>query len=196
MGMIGAVVDILFGRRGNIIAETAEVFRENSEAAAIRDTDVQQAAIDAFRAEFIASQGGWFNRFMDGVNRVPRPALALSTIALFAAAMINPDWFATRMQGVAVVPEPLWWLMGVVVSFYFGARYQVKGQEFQRAIAASLMRDLETTRVRSDRSGQPSVFGSKPEATQAPAQTPDTYGAVDATDNAALADWQEVTRGQ
>jgi hypothetical protein len=26
------------------------------------------------------------------------------------------------MQGLAYVPEPLWWLLGAVVSFYFGAR--------------------------------------------------------------------------
>ena len=196
MGLIGNVFTILFGRNGNLVRETAEVFRENTEAAAIRDTDVQQAAIDAFRAEFIAAQGGWFNRFMDGVNRVPRPALALSTIALFAAAMISPDWFAARMQGVAVVPEPLWWLMGVVVSFYFGARYQVKGQEFQRAIAASLMRDLETARVQSDRARQLSVFRPERRTPQEPAQPAGGYAQIDASDNAALADWQEASHGQ
>ena len=36
------------------------------------------------------------------------------------------------MAGIALVPEPLWWLMGAIVSFYFGARYQLKAQEFQR----------------------------------------------------------------
>ncbi|SEW08300.1 Holin of 3TMs, for gene-transfer release [Aliiroseovarius sediminilitoris] len=195
MGLIGNVLTILFGRSGNLVRETAEVFRENTEAAAIRDSDAQQAAIDAFRAEFIAGQGGWFNRFMDGVNRVPRPALALSTLALFAAAMISPDWFAARMEGVAVVPEPLWWLMGVVVSFYFGARYQVKGQEFQRAIAASLMRDLETARVQSDRGKPPSVFRPEPLAPQETVQAARAGAQVDITDNAALADWQESSRG-
>jgi len=34
------------------------------------------------------------------------------------------------MQGIALVPEPLWWLMGAIVSFYFGARRQAKRQEF------------------------------------------------------------------
>jgi hypothetical protein len=28
--------------------------------------------------------------------------------------------------------------MGAIVSFYFGARYQVKGQDFQRSIAATV----------------------------------------------------------
>jgi hypothetical protein len=33
------------------------------------------------------------------------------------------------------VPEPLWWLLGVIVSFYFGARHQQKGHEFRAALA-------------------------------------------------------------
>lgn len=47
-------------------------------------------------------------------------------------------WFAARMQGIALVPEPLWWLLGVIVSFYFGARHQIKNQHFQRSIAQAV----------------------------------------------------------
>ena len=36
--------------------------------------------------------------------------------------MVNPIWFASRMQGIALVPQPLWWLMGAIVSSYFVAR--------------------------------------------------------------------------
>jgi hypothetical protein len=50
------------------------------------------------------------------------------------------------MQGIALVPEPLWWLMGAIVSFYFGARHQAKGQDFQRSIAATMLRTSEVTR--------------------------------------------------
>ncbi|MEL6420468.1 MAG: 3TM-type holin, partial [Pseudomonadota bacterium] len=53
-------------------------------------------------------------------------------------AMVAPLWFAERMQGIALVPEPLWWLLGVIVSFYFGARHQVKAQEFQRQIVQTM----------------------------------------------------------
>ncbi len=49
------------------------------------------------------------------------------------------------MQGIALVPEPLWWLMGAIVSFYFGARSQAKGQEFQRSIAETAIRASEVT---------------------------------------------------
>ena len=36
--------------------------------------------------------------------------------------MVDPQAFAARMVGLNAVPEPLWWLLGAVVAFYFGAR--------------------------------------------------------------------------
>ena len=36
--------------------------------------------------------------------------------------MAEPVGFAGRMEGLAYVPEPLWWLLGAIVGFYFGAR--------------------------------------------------------------------------
>jgi Holin of 3TMs, for gene-transfer release len=80
------------------------------------------AAIGAYGAEFAGAGGGRFDGFVDGLNRLPRPLLALSTLGLFGYAMAAPAGFGTRMQSLALVPEPLWWLLGAVVSFYFGAR--------------------------------------------------------------------------
>ncbi len=65
---------------------------------------------------------GWFGGLVDGLNRVPRPALALGCIGLFVYAMADPPGFSTRMRGLALVPDPLWWMLGGIVSFYFGAR--------------------------------------------------------------------------
>jgi hypothetical protein len=65
---------------------------------------------------------GWFDRVVNGLNRLPRPFLAFGTIGLFIYAMLDPQGFAARMVGLNAVPEPLWWLLGAVVAFYFGAR--------------------------------------------------------------------------
>lgn len=140
MGMIDSVLGGLFGQGRNIVKDTAEVFIENRENAALREADLQGAAMDQFGAEFAAPAKGSFDRFMDGLNRVPRPALALGTLGLFVSAMIDPLWFGARMQGLALVPEPLWWLLGAIVSFYFGARHQIKSQDFQRSISRTLTR--------------------------------------------------------
>ena len=138
MGLIDLASRTLFGGGRNVVRETAQVFRENAEAGAERSAEVQGQAMRQYGAEFVVPRKGWFDQLMDGVNRMPRPALALGTLGLFVSAMVAPLWFAERMQGIALVPEPLWWLLGVIVSFYFGARHQVKAQQFQRDIAASM----------------------------------------------------------
>ncbi|MEL6608553.1 MAG: holin family protein, partial [Pseudomonadota bacterium] len=140
MGLIERLLDVLFGTRGNVVKETVEVFRENAEAGAARDADAKAAALAQFATEFAQPRQSIFDTLMDALNRIPRPAMALGTIGLFIAAMVDPAWFASRMQGIALVPEPLWWLLGAVVSFYFGARHQTKGQEFQRSLAETLAR--------------------------------------------------------
>ena len=182
MGMIQGLLALLFGGGQNIVKETAEVFRENAEAGAVRAQNLQTATLQQFAAEFAVPRRGRFDRFVDALNRVPRPAMALGVLGLLISAMVNPIWFASRMQGIALVPEPLWWLLGAVVSFYFGARQQAKGQEFQRSIAASMARAPEVTRnigaLQSLAAG----------AGQAPETTPDfSTGA-----NPALEAWRQA----
>ncbi len=146
MGIIDGTLGALFGGGRNVVKETVEVFRENAEAAGQREIDLQSATLGQFAAEFAVARKGWFDRFIDGLNRVPRPAMALGTLALLVSAMYDPIWFAARMQGIALVPDPLWWLLGAIVSFYFGARHQAKGQEFQRSIAETLARAPDVQR--------------------------------------------------
>lgn len=140
MGLISGILGFLFGNQRNIIRETAEVFWENTDSGAERDVLIRQQAVSQFSAEFGSTGKAPFDRFFDGLNRLPRPAMALGTLCLFVAAMVDPIWFSSRMQGIALVPEPLWWLLGVIVSFYFGARHQAKVQELQREISATMMR--------------------------------------------------------
>ena len=139
MGLIERVFGVLFGG-GNVIRETAEVFRENAEKGAEREAVLRGAALAQFAAEFALPRQGLFDRILDGVNRVPRPALALGTLGRFLSAMFDPVWFAARMTGISLVPEPLWWLLGVIVSFYFGARHQAKSHQFQKSLAATMAR--------------------------------------------------------
>ncbi|MDW4497528.1 holin family protein [Sulfitobacter sp. D35] len=138
MGLIDGLLNMVFGGGRNAIRETVGIFRENAEAGAARAQVVQGQAMVQHGKEFEGHTRRGFDGFMDGVNRIPRPALALGTLGLFVAAMVDPIWFAERMQGIALVPEPLWWLLGVIVSFYFGARHQQKTQDFQRTIATTM----------------------------------------------------------
>ncbi len=131
--MIGSILGLLFGGGKNVITQTLGAFRPNAEKSAERAANYQSSALSEFATEFQANRG-WFNALIDGLNRLPRPAMALGTIALFVSAMYNPIWFASRMQGLVLVPSQLWWLLGAIVTFYFGARYQAKSIDAQRIL--------------------------------------------------------------
>lgn len=107
---------------GTGVAGVAEVFRPNATRRMELGHEAYIAAHASHGAEFEYARPGWFDCFVNGLNRLPRPMLALGTLGLFVHAMVDPPGFAARMRGLAEVPEPLWWLFGAVVAFYFGAR--------------------------------------------------------------------------
>ncbi|CTQ50924.1 holin family protein [Jannaschia donghaensis] len=124
MGMIGGLVagTGAVETLGRAARGIAEVFHPNATQANRLGHEAQKAALDQLGAEFQLERRGLFDRFVDGLNRLPRPMLALGTLALFVFAMADPLAFAARMEGLAYVPDPLWWLLGAIVGFYFGAR--------------------------------------------------------------------------
>lgn len=104
---VGGIAEVLVGNRAERDAAAAAGFA---------------ASLGQYGAEFASVGDGPFDRFVNGLNRLPRPMLALGTLGLFVYAMAEPHGFSVRMEGLNLVPEPLWWLLGAVVSFYFGAR--------------------------------------------------------------------------
>ncbi len=110
--------------------------------------------------------------------------------------MVDPVWFSARMQGIALVPEPLWWLMGAIVGFYFGARQQAKGQAFQRSIAASLSRAGQVTEgiaaLRALEAGSGSEAASGGSAETSPRNAAANVIEADFADNPALAEWKKT----
>jgi len=108
-------------------------------------------------------------------------------IGLFVVAMVDPVWFSTRMQGIALVPDPLWWLMGAIVSFYFGARHQAHSQDFQRSIAQTLAR--VPTVVRNTRALE-ALAADTPQVAETAPSAVATQTATTPQDNPALRAWQ------
>ncbi len=124
MGLIGRVL----GGPGTVTAlgeaarDVASVFAPDETRIAELSAEAQMAAMSQLTAEYAAAGQGWFDRAVNGLNRLPRPCLAFGTLGLFSYAMIDPESFGQRMVGLNMVPEPLWWLLGAIVAFYFGAR--------------------------------------------------------------------------
>ncbi|TVS05634.1 MAG: methionine synthase I [Rhodobacteraceae bacterium] len=169
--MIRSLLGFVFGGArearalGDTVTSVAEVFRPNATRRQELGHDAYRAAHASHLAEFRYGRAGWFDSFINGLNRLPRPMLALGTLGLFVYAVAEPDGFAQRMQALALVPEPLWWLLGAVVAFYFGAR--------------------EAHHLRCTRTGMPTI---PPQP--APPAPIDSPPAPD--NNPALAEWKEA----
>jgi hypothetical protein len=124
MDMIGKLFGLGNAARqvGGAIGDVAEIFVGNRAAREAADHERGMRALAQFGEEFAHPATRPFDSFVNGLNRLPRPMMALGTLGLFVYAMMEPAGFAVRMQGLDHIPEPLWWLLGAIVSFYFGAR--------------------------------------------------------------------------
>lgn len=125
-----------------------------------------------FGSEFVRADRAGFDVVMDGVNRLPRPLLTFATIGLFGYAMIDPIGFSVRMQGLTTVPDPLWYILGSIVAFYFGAREL----HYRRKMRAPSPEDVSQT-----------VAAIREIEALRPDPEPDAIGS---TANAALAHWR------
>ncbi len=125
MGLMGTILGAGGAARqvGDVVGGVAEVFVGNQADREAAELERFTSTIGQFGAEFATGgNGGMFDRFVNALNRLPRPLMTLGTLALFVYAMAEPDGFGLRMERLGLVPEPLWWLLGAIVSFYFGAR--------------------------------------------------------------------------
>jgi hypothetical protein len=155
MGLIGrAIGSGVIASAGEAAEGLSEVFVANATRRQELSQDafalVQQAAMEEYRQ----SGDGVFDQIVNGLNRLPRPLLALGTMGLFTFAMTDPEGFTERMVGLGYVPEPLWWLLGAVVGFYFGARELHYLRQPHRAVAqGGLLRRLLPGRRRAQQGG-------------------------------------------
>jgi hypothetical protein len=145
MGLIGRAMGVgqAAGAIGDAAQGLSEVFVANATRAMELDAEIHRATMETAAAEFQHAGPGLFDRIINGLNRLPRPMLALGTLGLFVFAMVDPGAFAARMVGLEAVPEPLWWLLGAIVSFYFGARELHYVRSAPRSLTARLGRVLQ-----------------------------------------------------
>ena len=64
----------------------------------------------------------WFDRAIDGLNRLARPSIIFGVIALFIWCIVSPSEFSIRMKALDLIPQSLWIVIGTVVTFLFGSR--------------------------------------------------------------------------
>ena len=189
MGLIGTILNAGGAVRqvGEAVGGVAEVFVGNK---ADRDAAASQqvaTAVGEFQSEFAVPGATWFDGFVNGLNRLPRPMLALGTLGLFVYAMAAPAGFSLRMRGLALVPEPLWWLLGAIVSFYFGAR-ELHHQRNRATLALPKLAAGLAGASAARSAPQPATPDAAPAAAFAA-----PLAAADPDFNAAVEEWRRLT---
>ena len=125
--------DILKGGK-----DVAEVFTENKENKGQRkheeqlaDVDRDLASLNQFTKEFHdREKRTWWDSFVDGLNRLPRPLLTIAVISFFFLAPFDPERFLLIAKSYELMPPGYWALLSVIIGFYFGGRMQLKSQDF------------------------------------------------------------------
>ncbi|MCQ0971848.1 holin family protein [Paracoccus sp. TK19116] len=173
---------------GTAASNVAEVFTQNATRRMELDEEAYARAISQHGQEFGQAPKTWFDSLVNGMNRLPRPMMTLGVLGLFVYAMAEPVGFSLRMEGLALVPEPLWWLLGAIVSFYFGAReaHYFRGRVWPTSVTKTTVRN-DAAQVSGGTTASDSIFPTP--IASAPAQT-DSFA-----DNAALRDWTASLRG-
>lgn len=110
-------------------SDITKVVLGNQGAAANNNAEADKAAQDAYAREFSYPLGAnrtRFDAFMDGLNRLPRPLLIIGIIGMIVWPCFD-DVGATKIyKALGLVPEMLWQMGMLIVSFYFTSRYLEK----------------------------------------------------------------------
>lgn len=135
-----------------------------------------------YAAEFAPrSHRTWWDSLWDGLNRAPRPVLVGLVIAYFITSWRSPAMFARINAGLATVPEPMWWTLGAIVTFYFAARelnYKRDAKAFEQSAKAAQVLASQTAppaALSAPDTVNPSIVAWRAkQAEQAPPTTRDT----------------------
>lgn len=123
----------LFG--GNLLGGVKDIYTAVAGDRSARDAaahDEQMSLYAQFAAEF-GHGTTWWDSFIDGLNRLPRPFMTFGVIGLFVWAVVDPPAFGTAMLELAKVPEMLWWILLTIVAFWFGGKVFTKDVKFKPA---------------------------------------------------------------
>ena len=108
------------------VKEVAKVFLGDRGQRETNDYDYKVKCLESINRYVEAPKGSWWGRFIAGLNMLPRPMFAIGVLTAFAMVFINPDQFAKSMTALELVKTEMWGLCSLIVTFYFGGRWNQK----------------------------------------------------------------------
>ncbi len=126
--MFGFILKFLGGGILEKVLDKAGSFFGNKEKRDEAKADQDSKIIEGFIAENtqVRENRTWWDSFVDGLNRLPRPLGWAMTVGLLAWPLFDVIGFASAMNAYSLVPE---WVVALVISvwaFYFTGRLLTK----------------------------------------------------------------------
>lgn len=109
---------------GKAVSGVAKVFVGDKSERDSQAHDEQMSVMQTFAAEFLPRENRtWWDSFVDGLNRLPRPVMTFGTIALFVYCIDDPAGFTSSMTALRLMPAEGWAVLGTIVVFWFGGKF-------------------------------------------------------------------------
>ncbi|MEM7047235.1 MAG: 3TM-type holin [Pseudomonadota bacterium] len=124
MNLLAGLQGLLTGGKF-ALPEIAKIIKPLAGDRGQRDQAAHQeniATYDQFKAEFQNSGMTWFDRVVNGFNRLPRPVIVSLVILYFILSFVDPLLFQQINNGLDSVPDNMWIIAGGIISFYFVVR--------------------------------------------------------------------------
>ena len=125
MSIIGSLLGGGISGAVDSVTKLAQVFVPNKTERESNIHDEQMSVEDTLAAEASAQQREsrtTWDSFIDGLNRLPRPIIALGVLAVFVWCPLDPVAFSKAMTAYQLVPEWLALLFAQVIALFFGGR--------------------------------------------------------------------------
>ena len=131
--MLGKLGKFLGGGVAKPIRDIAGTFIAPRDVRAMNENEYKLEVLRQFIIESQREPTTWWTAFTQGLNQLPRPILALGTIGLIGIAVFDPGRATGAYGALTNVPQELWALLGIIVSFYMGGRLQIKALSAKQA---------------------------------------------------------------
>lgn len=127
LGLLGGV----FGSgRENTLDRTLGRFLTNKDDELNAEAKIRAGAYSLVRKQRALT---WFESFANGVNSLITPLLTLMIIGflgyIYFLAFTDPAALTLILKAMALIPQELWALQGIVIAFWFGKRYVDKKRD-------------------------------------------------------------------
>jgi hypothetical protein len=143
--VLGSLAKLLGGNIVSGVNTLVETIWGSEEKDAVRRARRRQGSVGQFASEFRRLENRtWWDALVDGLNRLPRPVLVFLVLGYFALAYLDPTEFQVLNTALDGVPDEAWFLLGAIVTFYFGARELEKNRSKAMTLSRAQFADMQS----------------------------------------------------